>query len=289
MADAALELETPASVCLGRAGRCRVPLEGDELLCDACRPVEAARIERAAAASRAAREASRPGGLASSAVYRCAVCRIELSVPRPRCEQCQAEHDEARDRERRDHEEALQTKRLEYRRRSALARVPLPFVDDLDAYRRAVRAPKFRAVGERYTLSDGGIVLLGPSGSGKTASLACGVRRLLRAATTWNDPILGVRWLDAADIALARRRHPLGQGDPPILGEAASARVLVVDEAGFEPQENALFEIVNTRYLAGRVTLLTSGASEADLVAKYGMGFVRRIVEPKGSVLEVTR
>lgn len=284
MGDAALE--TATDPCLGLCGR---PASPGQLVCDACRPL----IERKHAAHRP-RERAHPqaaptrAGTAIALPSR-ATC-VDCNAPRSgiglRCDGCQASFD---DRRRREHEarEAEREAMLFNRRQAyALTRVPCAFADDRKAYEAAVRSKKFRAVAERYDLARGNLLLLGTSGAGKTVTVARALRRLIRAATSSSDRVLGVRWVAAVQLSRARRFHRLGEGDAPEIVEAVGAPLLVLDELGLWPDDGVILEVLDQRYLRGRVTLSTSGARLDELRSHFGDGCVRRLMAPTGLVVE---
>jgi len=82
-------------------------------------------------------------------------------------------------------------------------------------------------------------LLLGPSGIGKTTCVALLVRRALAEFEASDGqrakPAPGLLWTTAAGIALSDRRHPLGSDKPPLVAQAMTAPLLVVDDVGLEP------------------------------------------------------
>lgn len=137
----------------------------------------------------------------------------------------------------------------------------------------------------------------GPTGAGKTVSAAALVHRILDrvcehgATTTDFDFARRIRFVDASDLARARRESKLGE-EPEILTEACRASLLVIDEMGFEPwhceRDRALFDVLNERYSQGGHTIVTTGRTEAEFRARYGAALVRRIVDgDRGFVLDL--
>jgi len=188
-------------------------------------------------------------------------------------------------------------------RHSAIARglasVPRgwSWVDDPQIFAARVRSKKLRAIATKYELELGNLVLLGPAGCGKTATLYRIARRLVFAAADAGhrirygeklQKIYGLHWATALSLATARARHPLGKAEAPEIDDAINAAVLCVDELGYESSRDPsmMLEILDARYVAGRITWVTSGAKPAQLVDRYGAGAWRRMVEPVGLVVE---
>lgn len=85
----------------------------------------------------------------------------------------------------------------------------------------------------------------------------------------------------ARAIAVARREAPLGAGEPEAFREWRGASVLVIDELGFESRdpEPDIFGLIDDRYARHRPTVVTSGLTRDDLIARYGFALVRRVAE----------
>ncbi|MBK8997671.1 MAG: ATP-binding protein [Myxococcales bacterium] len=205
------------------------------------------------------------------------------------CDACAADRRALAERAEREREARDAEATLERGRRAALVRVPHGWTDDREAYETAVSSPRLRAIAERWSLERGSLLVVGPTGTGKSASVARALRRLARAATSGDAPSLDVRWMSAATLALARRRHALGAGEAEEIATAIAAPVLVVDELGPEPLDSALHDVVDARYTAERITVTTSGMRLAELAAKYGDATVRRFTAPHGATIEVWR
>lgn len=140
-------------------------------------------------------------------------------------------------------------------------------------------------------------LVTGPTGAGKTVSAAALIHRVLdrvceRGATTTDfDFARRVRFVDASDLARARRESRLGE-EPEILIEASRASLLIIDEMGFEPwhceRDRALFDVLNERYSQGGYTIVTTGRTEVEFRQRYGGALVRRIVDgDRGFVLNL--
>lgn len=165
-----------------------------------------------------------------------------------------------------------------------------------DAALEALAHPTLRKVGGTYAMN-AGLLLLGPTGIGKSATAARIVRRLLQdevdkaIATALEQgrmtPIRDVgriaTWTRATDLSTARSQHALGEGEPPLLVAAREARLLVVDDAGWESQrDTAVPEVLSERYDLGRPSIVTSGLTFEQLKERYSEAVVRRILEVGG-------
>jgi DNA replication protein DnaC len=114
------------------------------------------------------------------------------------------------------------------------------------------------------------VIWRGPSGSGKT-SLAC-------AALCARDDraFFAPSW----ELARARAKWPLGEGDPPIVEQAKRSSVLLVDDLGTEVGDFAtICEVVFDRYDRDQPTWVTTWMSHKGIQERYGDGFARRLFE----------
>lgn len=186
---------------------------------------------------------------------------------------------------------------------------------------RRVRAPELRRWAETWSPIDGSAALSAASGAGKTSAVVAALRRHHDAAlaaiaastdtvrrhhggdeawTSYDEDVTplpdNLRWLEKLvwttghAIANARRGHPLGQGEPPLLDQCIAASLLVVDELGFEGREPSpdLFGVLDARYCAGRSTIITTGLTPADFQGRYGAAFLRRLCEEgRGALVQV--
>lgn len=146
-----------------------------------------------------------------------------------------------------------------------------------------------------WTIEGGSMVLLGGTGLGKTAVVRAKARRILDAGESGKLPedkmrvAIGLRFVSVADIAKARRNHPFGQGDPPILRMAYESPLLILDELGREPQgDTSIFELIDARYRAKLTTFITSNMLKKDLPARYTESGSRRITS-LGRVIEIAK
>jgi DNA replication protein DnaC len=138
----------------------------------------------------------------------------------------------------------------------------------------------------------GSVLVLGPSGVGKTAAAAFLVRRLSEAAvescaraasseTPELDFAARILWTTGAALIVARREHALGVGEPPALWRAKTASLLVLDELGHESgaADPVLLEVIDHRYAQRSPTIVTSGLTRIEFVARYGDALFRRLTE----------
>lgn len=116
----------------------------------------------------------------------------------------------------------------------------------------------------------GSTVLWGRTGAGKTIAAVALMHRILDHVLR-NDVdrqmlrfAAGMRFVSALDLALDRRKHPLGKAEAPLVELAKKASLLVLDEVGyevFEPgRDTTLFEIANDRFgKSQKPTIMTTG------------------------------
>jgi hypothetical protein len=161
----------------------------------------------------------------------------------------------------------------------------------------------------------GSAVLWGQTGTGKTITAVALMHRLIDHVLR-NDVdrsllrfVAGMRFVSALDLALDRRKHPLGKAEAPLIETAKRASLLVLDEVGYEifdpSKDTALFEIANERYgKENKPTIMTTGldfrlhAPNGDtpkgekwerFVDRYGEALWRRFYEPNGVEYELVR
>lgn len=159
------------------------------------------------------------------------------------------------------------------RRAKALASVPARFrwarLDAPELSER-VRLPNPVEAG-RKVLAAAGAVFAGPSGSGKTSlAVACMRERLL-----------GALYVPAIRLGVARLQSGLGDGEASTVEQAMRADLLLLDDVGQEAKTatNAVRDVVFARHDAELPTWITTGLTSDQLVAAYGDGFLRRILE----------
>jgi len=123
--------------------------------------------------------------------------------------------------------------------------------------------------------------LLGPATAGKT-SLAVAMAHSWVSAHA--QPAL---FLAAVDLGVARQQHGLGEGEPPIVGQAMTAPMLVFDDLGQEAQGGSavVAHVIQRRYDRVRPTIATTGLTVEQLVSRYGAGVARRLIETSGGAV----
>ena len=150
---------------------------------------------------------------------------------------------------------------------------------------------RLRVAARAWNIGDRGMVLLGPTGIGKSHAAALVFKRLLsngyqEGGVAW-EFASGLRWFSAAALAQARREHPLGRGDAPEITRASHARLLVIDDAGWDREPQAVSDVLAARYEGGRPTIITTGLTSAELAKHYGAAVVRRFVESGGGAATI--
>ncbi|WP_437591515.1 hypothetical protein [Sorangium sp. So ce1000] len=157
------------------------------------------------------------------------------------------------------------------------------------------RSPEVLSAARAWVPSHGGLVLLGPTGIGKTAAMVAMAFRILDYARDHEladdkaSRARGLRLIRATDIIRAKRNHPLGQGDAPLLTAAYEAPILFLDDLGREPVgDTSIYDVVDARYWAGQTTVVSANMTRLVLRSRYGEAGERRICE-LGRVVEHTR
>lgn len=132
----------------------------------------------------------------------------------------------------------------------------------------------------------GNLLLLGPTGVGKSTVAAVLFRRLLGAGIREGGAAFrlaeSLHWYSAESLSLARRLHPLGQGEPPDVMSAMHGQFLVLDDLGWDRDVQAVSDVLAVRYERGLPTVITSGKTPGELTAQYGAAVVRRVREAGG-------
>lgn len=131
----------------------------------------------------------------------------------------------------------------------------------------------------RSPLGDRGLLFCGGVGSGKTHVAAA----LMMA---FHEKRVSVRWANWSD-ALLRFRATFGNGatktEEELHDDFARAAVLFLDDIGAEKTteftDNALYQIVNTRYEKMRPTVVTSNLEGDALLESIGARVYRRLTE----------
>jgi DNA replication protein DnaC len=170
-------------------------------------------------------------------------------------------------------------------RRATAASMPIRYawafaLDAPELFRRADLAAVEQARALDLTRLDRA-TLLGPATAGKT-SLAVAI------ANTW--AIAHARpavFVAAVDIGVARQQHRLGESDPHIIRQAMGAPLIVLDDIGQEVELGipAVAHVILHRYDGAKPTIATSGLTVEQLVARYGAGVARRLIETAGGAV----
>lgn len=139
----------------------------------------------------------------------------------------------------------------------------------------------------------GHMVLVGSTGMGKTSLAVAMLDAWVRAAPSTRH---GAMFLETGWLSRARARHKLGQDEAPLVEQAMTAPLLVLDDLGGggerEDRDGCIADVVWTRTNHDRPLWVTTGlAAEgttdderlrslvASLGRKYDGGFARRVVQ----------
>jgi hypothetical protein len=137
---------------------------------------------------------------------------------------------------------------------------------------------------------DGCTLISGESGVGKSTAAAVVAHRLLSQAFVEGDLsalIVGGHWTSAPELQRARQETKRGVVDEA-LAIAINARLLFLDELGGEPDDGRwLMTLADERYRFSRPTVTTSGWGLPALRERYGVGAIRKLVEPLGTHLNL--
>lgn len=193
---------------------------------------------------------------------------------------------DAREREakRSERARALRHRAIEaWRRVPQTFRAPVPdLLKRLEHERTGV--PGRRLLGKLREARAVAAVLSGPTGCGKTTAAAVLVWRALADFESSEgercECATDLVWTTAIDLAVAERRHALGQGEPELLAKARRCGLLVLDDLGLE-EPAAVFPILSARYDECRATIVTTGLplTKLGLTKHLGAAGVRRVVE----------
>ncbi len=151
-----------------------------------------------------------------------------------------------------------------------------------------IAEPSLLEVAQRWQWGGGNVILCGPTRTGKTTAAAYLFRRLLSQAVkhggeAW-ELAKWMRWHSAADVSTCRRIHPLGEGDPSEITESCNARLLFLDDAGWDRDPAEVRDVLAARYERGWPTVITTGKTQLELTAHYGAAVVARITEAGGKL-----
>jgi hypothetical protein len=153
--------------------------------------------------------------------------------------------------------------------------------------RRAKMAPVFVADAEAFDPdSTGNLVLAGPTGTGKTVAALHAVLLLWQRRLAALRPLPNVQFVKHTALASARRNSQLGR-ESQLIEDAISAELLIIDDIGqADDRDPALFEVIDGRYDAGRLTIATTGLEPHSLdkhgfKGRVGEAPLRRLLQTK--------
>lgn len=162
----------------------------------------------------------------------------------------------------------------------------------------AVRKTALDVIAGRWTRTigrSGWVLLLGPTGVGKTSVATAVGHKLIdfaaRADGSASEHRKAIRFAREArmmtgrQLATARQRHRLGEGDPGEVLIAYDASLLVLDEVGRDSPEEVR-DVVFHRARASRPTIMTSSLTKDRFASWIGIDMVRRI-EENGVVVDL--
>lgn len=163
-----------------------------------------------------------------------------------------------------------------------------------------IKDSRLRVFAERFDpRKNGGAIVLGPTGCGKTVAALCMMVRCIVDAhmkafehdcsvpfTSRAEHTTPPRWAayDARDIGNAVQRTPLGEPEPAILRDAASASVLILEDLGWERNFHieSLIDVAAPRYRRQLPTIVTSGEKHDALRERYTDAVLRRFWNIEG-------
>jgi len=164
----------------------------------------------------------------------------------------------------------------------------------IETLKSRIKALSLQRVAESWEPSQGTAVLLGESGQGKTCTAGVMVLRLLKdgfvsGGSKW-ELAKELRWYRAQELEAAVKSHPLGRGEPMDLRRAMTAKLLVLDDLGWEKDVKIMAEIFAARYEnQSLITIVTSGRDIQQLHERYEEAVWRRIFTHRGKSSVVAR
>lgn len=139
-----------------------------------------------------------------------------------------------------------------------------------------------------WTPESHSLALIGPTRTGKTTAAGLLFRKHLAKAARagggqWWEA-RRMRWAHAATLSTARKRHRLGHDEAPIIEEACTASVLVLDDMGWDRDgdNTAIGDVVNQRYESELPTIITSGLTKVEMLEHYGDAVFRKAFDAGG-------
>lgn len=122
-----------------------------------------------------------------------------------------------------------------------------------------------------------GVAILGDTGCGKSlcAALGCERVRKVHESEGW------VKWIRADELSrLLQERN-----GAELVNLVKEARLLVIDELGYERWPETILEVVGSRYDHERPTVLTSGLRSEPFALRYSDATIRRVTETGDGML----
>jgi len=147
-----------------------------------------------------------------------------------------------------------------------------------------------------WTPEDHSLALIGPTKAGKTTAAGLLFRKQVAAGAKAGGELWywaqRFHWAHASRLATARKRHPLGRDEAPIVLEAMGATVLVLDDLGWDRatgDDTAIEDVLNERYERELPTIITSGLTQKQILDRYGEAVFRKAFEGggRGKIVEV--
>jgi DNA replication protein DnaC len=122
-----------------------------------------------------------------------------------------------------------------------------------------------------------GVAILGDTGTGKSLCAAVACERVRSKAGT--DGF--VKWIRADELTRLLQER----SGSDLIGLVKVARVLVIDEVGYERWPETLLEVIGSRYDHERPTVLTTGLKEDAFALRYSDATIRRISETGNGIV----
>lgn len=160
-----------------------------------------------------------------------------------------------------------------------------------------VEDERLKRVARTWVPQHGNVALLGETDVGKSTAAGIICRRVIhegvRLGGSFWDLAQGIRWFRAMRLEKEAREHPLGKGECQALRLAEKAKLLVIDDLGWERDHKFIADILAERFDSPRLTIITSGLTMdgyedangnwvSGLRDKYGDAVVKRIITTRG-------
>lgn len=156
----------------------------------------------------------------------------------------------------------------------------------IDVLEQRIHSPAMLEVARSWAPERGSVALLGDTGKGKSTASGALALRLIREGVRQGGRLWelaqGLRWFRAEELEQEMRAHPLGRGACPAYTSAVNAKLLILDDVGWEKDRKAIASVLAARYESAQLTVLTSGQTVDGLREMYGDAIIRRIVTYRG-------